>query len=265
MLELPEIETEPYYHQDDCTLFNAESLSLLPQFPADCIDMIFADPPYFLSNGGITCHAGQMVSVNKGEWDKSRGVKEDHDFVLEWLTACKRVLKTEGSIWVSGTSHIIYSVGYAMQKLGFNILNDIVWYKTNAPPNLSCRYFTHSTETILWASKSKNSKHVFNYAMMKEMAGGKQMRNVWEITAPVKSEKVYGKHPTQKPLKLLSRIILASTTEDALILDPFVGSGTTVVAAIAEGRHAIGIDIEKDYLDIAIKRIRGVGVKLPMK
>lgn len=215
-------------------------------------------PPYFLSNGGITCHAGKMVSVNKGKWDKSKGVEEDHKFNLEWLKACQRVLKPNGTIWVSGTTHIIYSIGFAMQELGFKILNDIVWYKRNAPPNLSCRYFTHSTEIVLWAAKNKKSKHYFNYPLMKSINKGKQMRNVWEMPAPRREEKKFGKHPTQKPLELLDRIILSSSKEGDLVLDPFCGSSTTGVAAVSLQRKYVGIDTEDDYLELSRKRLEEV-------
>jgi site-specific DNA-methyltransferase (adenine-specific) len=143
-----------------------------------CFDMIFADPPYFLSNGGITCHAGRMVKVDKGDWDHSRGAEENHNFNREWLRRCQRVLKPNGTIWVTGTHHVIFSVGYAMQQLGFKVLNDIAWEKPNPPPNLSCRYFTHSTETVIWAAKTEKSKHVFNYKAMKAVSG-KQMKTVW--------------------------------------------------------------------------------------
>jgi site-specific DNA-methyltransferase (adenine-specific) len=228
------------------------------KFPEKSVDMIFADPPYFLSNGGITCQAGKMVSVNKGEWDKSKGVEEDHRFHLGWLGACQRVLTDNGTIWVSGTNHVIYSVGYAMHELGFKVLNDIVWYKRNAPPNLSCRYFTHSTETVLWAAKNKRSKHYFNYQLMKQINMGKQMRNVWEISAPGKEEKRFGKHPTQKPLALLERIILASSKKGDLILDPFNGSGTTGIASIGLDRKYIGIDLEKPYLELTKKRYAAI-------
>lgn len=122
-------------------LLKGDCIEILNRARENSVDMIFADPPYFLSNGGITCHSGKMVSVNKGVWDISKGVKENHNFNLQWLKACQRVLKPDGTIWVSGTTHIIYSVGFAMQELGFKILNDIIWYKRNAPPNLSCRYF----------------------------------------------------------------------------------------------------------------------------
>ena len=242
-----------------------DSIKLLKKIDADSIDMIFADPPYFLSNGGITCMSGKMVSVDKGKWDKSNGVEENYRFNLNWLKECRRILKKDGTIWISGTSHIIYSIGYAMQVLGYKILNDIIWYKRNAPPNLSCRYFTHSTEIILWAAKSERSKHYFNYKLMKELNENKQMRsiweiedndpeNVWEISAPGKKEKEFGKHPTQKPEKLLRRIVLASTKEGDIVLDPFNGSGTTGIVANRLKRRYIGIDNEKEYLDLTIKR-----------
>ena len=223
-------------------LLKGDCIEILNKAREASVDMIFADPPYLLSNGGITCHAGKMVSVNKGAWDKSRGVEEDHAFILAWLAACQRVLKPNGVIWVSGTTHIIYSVGFAMQQLGYKILNDIVWYKRNAPPNLSCRYFTHSTEIILWAAKNGKSKHHFDYHLMKKMNQGKQMRNVWEISAPLSEEKRFGKHPTQKPVELLKRILLASTKENDLVLDPFCGSSTTGVAALLLNRKYVGID-----------------------
>jgi DNA modification methylase len=165
-------------------IYQSDCLDLLPQIPESSIDLVFADPPYFLSNGGITCHAGKMVSVNKGAWDKSRGPDANHAFNTAWLAACQRVLKPNGSIWVSGTSHVIHSVGFAMQQLGFKLLNDISWVKPNPPPNLSCRYFTHATETIIWAAKNSKSRHTFNYKLMKEANRGKQMKSVWEIRPP---------------------------------------------------------------------------------
>lgn len=243
-------------------LLKGDCIEILNQAKENSVDMIFADPPYFLSNGGITCHAGKMVSVNKGKWDKSKGVEENHKFILEWLKACQRVLKPNGTIWVSGTTHIIYSVGFAMQELGYKILNDIVWYKRNAPPNLSCRYFTHSTEIVLWAAKNEKSKHHFNYQLMKQMNQGKQMRNVWEISAPPAEEKKFGKHPTQKPVELLKRVLLASTKEGDLVLDPFCGSSTTGVAAVLLNRKYAGIDLEEEYLQLSKKRIEEV-IKKP--
>lgn len=237
-------------------LLQGDCIEILNQAREDSVDMIFADPPYFLSNGGISCKSGKMVSVNKGKWDKSKGVKENHEFNMKWIEACQRVLKPNGTIWVSGTTHVIYSIGFAMQTLGYKILNDIIWYKRNAPPNLSCRYFTHSTETVIWASKGQKSKHYFDYPLMKETNGGKQMRNVWEMSAPAKAEKAFGKHPTQKPLELLKRIILASTKEGDLVLDPFCGSSTTGVAALLLNRKYVGMDMEKEYLSLSKKRLK---------
>jgi site-specific DNA-methyltransferase (adenine-specific) len=242
-------------NEPSITLYNGDCIEILNRFDENTFDMVFADPPYFLSNGGITCHAGKMVSVNKGKWDKSSGVKENHDFTLKWLSACQRVLKPNGTIWVSGTTHIIYSMGFAMQELGFKILNDIIWYKRNAPPNLSCRYFTHSTEIVLWASKNGKSKHYFDYKLMKNINQGKQMRNVWEISAPAAPEKKFGKHPTQKPVELLNRIVLASTKENDLVLDPFCGSSTTGVSAILNKRNYVGVDLEEKYLEVSVKRL----------
>jgi site-specific DNA-methyltransferase (adenine-specific) len=216
-----------------------------------CFDMIFADPPYFLSNGGITCHAGKMVKVDKGDWDKSKGPELNYEFNREWLKRCQRVLKPNGTIWVTGTHHVIFSVGYAMQQLGFKILNDITWEKPNPPPNLSCRYFTHSTETLIWAAKTEKTKHFFNYAAIKAMAGGKQMKTVWRIPAPGKAEKLFGKHPTQKPVALVERCLLAATREGDLVLDPFMGAGTTAVACLRQGRKFVGIELDFRYLWIA--------------
>jgi len=244
-------------------LIYADCLDVLAQMEPESVDMIFADPPYNLSNDGFTCHAGRAVSVNKGDWDRSKGVERDFEFNLEWLRACRRVLKPHGTIWVSGTYHSIYSFGFALQLAGFHILNDICWYKPNASPNLSCRYFTASHETLIWARKSKRGKHTFNYELMKNgtfakdilKVPGKQMRSVWAIGTPRKEEKRYGKHPTQKPEDLLERVILASTNEGDLVLDPFMGSGTTGVAAVRHARKFIGIEKEQQYFDIAKKRL----------
>ncbi|MEI0518552.1 site-specific DNA-methyltransferase [Brachyspira murdochii] len=251
-------------------IIKGDCLEVLDTIEENSIDMIFADPPYNLSNNGITCHAGKMVSVNKGEWDKSLGFEEDTAFHEAWISKCRRVLKDEGTIWISGTNHSIYKCGYILEKLGFYILNDIVWYKPNAAPNLSCKVFTHSHETILWAKKNKNAKHYYNYDLMKNMdfeddklkSKGKQMRSVWSISAPSKSEKIHGKHPTQKPLKLLTRIILASTKENDTILDPFNGSGTTAAACkIIGNRNYIGIEIDENYIELTNKRLNDIDNK----
>jgi len=235
-------------------IYQGDCLEILAAIPEGCVDLIFADPPYFLSNNGITCHAGKMVSVNKGDWDKSRGADANHEFNKTWLAACQRVLKPNGSIWVSGTSHVIHSVGFAMQQLGYKLLNDISWVKPNPPPNLSCRYFTHATETIIWAAKSKTSKHTFDYKLMKEVNRGKQMKSVWEILPPAREEKSFGKHPAQKPVALLERILLASSNEGDLVLDPFAGSGTTLLAAFRLRRRAFGCDLEFESLNLSMRR-----------
>jgi site-specific DNA-methyltransferase (adenine-specific) len=221
----------------------------------ESVDMVFADPPYFLSNGGVTCVGGRMVRVDKGGWDKSQGIVGDHNFNLLWLDQCRRILRPDGTLWVTGTSHNIHSVGYGLQVLGYKILNDIAWYKVNPPPNLACRYFTHATETILWAARSAKSRHTFHYPLMKEQNGGKQMQSLWSIMPPGKSEKKHGKHPTQKPEALLTRIVAASTNPDDLVLDPFCGSATTGVACARLGRRFIGIEREQEYLALAISRL----------
>ena len=271
-MDIPEIITgkveqdiaapKPYYEKPRFKLYQANCLDVLAKLPENSVDMIFADPPYNLSNGGITVHAGRMVSVNKGTWDKSKGFKDDYDFHYKWLEACRRVLKPHGTLWVSGTYHSIYQCGHALQALGYHILNDIAWFKPNASPNLSCRYFTASHETLIWARKEKQAKHTFNYDLMKNghwpedgiKKPGLQMRSVWSMGTPRPVEKKFGKHPTQKPEDLLKRIVLASTNKGELIIDPFTGSSTTGIAAYLHGRKFIGIDTEPKFLELSIKR-----------
>src|SRR5712664_4717126 len=243
---------DPKHH---LPLYQGDCLDILAPIPPSPVDLVFADPPYFLSNGGITCHAGKMVSVHKGDWDKSRGPESNHEFNRAWLAAAQRVLKPNGSIWVSGTAHVIHSVGFAMQQLGFKLLNDISWVKPNPPPNLSCRYFTHATETIIWAAKDKKSRHTFNYKLMKETNRGKQMKSVWDIRPPESWEKRFGKHPTQKPVALLERILLASTNEGDLVLDPFLGGGTTLLTAFRLRRQALGCELAIDSVSLSLRRI----------
>lgn len=237
----------------DFTLLHGDTFQLLPQF-AFHFDMIFADPPYFLSNGGFSVQSGKMVSVNKGDWDKSSGFDADNDFHRRWIKLCREKLKENGTIWISGTYHNIFSVAQALTELGFKILNVITWEKTNPPPNLSCRYFTHSTEFIVWARKNPKVPHYYNYELMKAINGGKQMRDVWPMPAIARWEKSCGKHPTQKPLALLTRIILASTKLNAWVLDPFAGSSTTGIAASLTGRRYLGIEGETAFLDISKNR-----------
>ena len=253
-----------YFKASDFFLFKDNCIDFLKQIPENSIDMIFADPPYNLSNGGFSVHAGKRVSVNKGKWDESKGVENDFAFHTQWLEECRRVLKPNGTLWVSGTYHSIYQCGYALQILGYKILNDIAWFKPNASPNLSGRYFTASHETLIWARKEEKAKHTFNYDLMKNgdypedamKKPNKQMRSVWSIGTPRPDEKQFGKHPTQKPIKLLERIVLAATNKGDVILDPFTGSSTTGMAAKRYGRKFIGIDLEKEYLDLSIKRYK---------
>jgi len=256
---------KPVFKTDDFALYAGDCLKVLSRFPDNYVDMIFADPPYMLSNDGFSCHAGRMVSVNKGKWDKSQGFETDLIFHEAWIKECRRVLKPNGTIWISGTYHSIYQCGFLLQKSNFHILNDIAWFKPNAAPNLSCRFFTASHENLIWARKEKKGKHHFNYPAMKNglfpedkiKKEGTQMRSVWSINTPRPNEKIFGKHPTQKPLDLLKRIVLSSTKENDIILDPFNGGGTTGIATKIVGkRRYIGIDIDPKYVDLTIKRYK---------
>ena len=244
-----------YYEskKKDFVLLQGDCVKLLNKLDFK-FDMIFADPPYFLSNGGISVQSGRMVSVNKGDWDKSNGLEADLKFNYEWIKACREKLAEDGTIWISGTYHNIFQVANVLTELDFKILNVVTWAKTNPPPNLSCKYFTHSTEFIIWARKNKKVSHYYNYELMKKINGDKQMKDVWNMPAIAPWEKSCGKHPTQKPLPLLVRIIQASTKEGAWILDPFAGSSTTGIAANLLGRKYLGIDINDEFLNMSVKR-----------
>lgn len=245
----------PWYSspQEDFRLAHGDLFELLPLFDFK-FDMIFADPPYFLSDGGISFQSGKVVCVDKGAWDTSRAYTDVMQFNYRWLQLCRAKLKENGTIWVSGTYHNIFSVAHCMTTLGYKILNVITWQKSNPPPNISCRYFTHSTEYIIWARKEQSVPHYFNYELMKELNEGKQMTDVWKIPAIGRWEKSAGKHPTQKPLRLLSRIILASTCEGAWVLDPFSGSSTTGIAANLSGRRFAGIEQELPFCQLSRNR-----------
>ncbi|MCM1337281.1 MAG: site-specific DNA-methyltransferase [Candidatus Amulumruptor caecigallinarius] len=245
------------YKSDDraFTLLHGDCFDLLKQFEFK-FNMIFADPPYFLSNGGISYHAGKIVCVDKGDWDKN-GTPETIDaFNCEWLSLCHDKLVDNGSIWISGTHHNIFSVANTLTALGYKILNVITWVKTNPPPNISCRYFTFSTEYLIWARKSHKTPHKFNYRLMKEINHGKQMTDVWRMPSIAPWEKSCGKHPTQKPIPLLTRVILACTDCNDWILDPFAGSSTTGIAANLCGRRYLGIEKEKPFIHLSINRRR---------
>lgn len=263
---LAEVKNKPFFKKNDFVLYLDDSIEFLKQLPENSVDMIFADPPYNLSNGGFTVHSGRRVSVHKGKWDESKGVEEDFAFHHRWIQECWRVLKPQGTLWISGTYHSIYQCGYAVQLLGFKLLNDIAWFKPNAAPNLSGRYFTASHETLIWARKDPKAKHTYNYQVMKNGSWhendfikkeGKQMRSVWAIGTPKPGEKLYGKHPTQKPIALLERIVLSSTNKGDVIIDPFTGSSTTGLVASSLNRKFIGIDMEKEYLELSVKRYKG--------
>lgn len=256
-----QIKQKPFFQNDNSELYLKDTLLFLDKVPEKSIDMIFADPPYFLSSGGITCHSGKMVSVDKGEWDKSDSFKVKHDFNRKWIRLCKRILKDDATIWISGTLHNIYSIGVALEQEGFKIINNITWQKTNPPPNLACKCFTHSTETIIWAKKVEAKKYCFNYEEMKLMNNGKQMKDVWTSSITPPSEKKQGYHPTQKPVFLLDLLIRASTKPGDLILDPFCGSGTTGYVANLLDRKFIGVDNNSDYLEISKKRLEQVRVE----
>ena len=248
-------DAHPFYQSgsEDFTLYYGDCLELLPLLK-EKVDVVFADPPYFLSNGGISVQSGKIVSVNKGEWDKGIPVDEMHAFNMKWIGLCRDILTDNGTIWVSGTYHNIFSVANALTSLGFKILNVITWAKTNPPPNISCRYFTYSTEFIIWARKMAKVPHYYNYELMKHINGDKQMTDVWRLPAIAPWEKTCGKHPTQKPLSLMSRIILASTKQGDKVLDPFCGSGTTGIAANLLERNFVGIEREWEYVEMSQRR-----------
>lgn len=226
------------------------------------VDVVFADPPYFLSGGGSTCKGGKRASVNKGGWDQPKTPEEQLEWTRGWLFRARRILKPTGTIWIFGTMHSVPTTGYALQLEGFRLLNTIAWEKGNPPPNLGCRCFTHSHETIMWASLGPKAKHHFDYDWAKAENGGKQMKDVWRFNAPPASEKTHGKHPTQKPVELVRRCLMASAPEGGLVVDPFAGSGTTGVAALRCNRDLgfVGIEREQEWCDLARRRIEGENV-----
>lgn len=242
-----------YYENKGFRLYQGDSFQLLEKLN-DKIDMIFADPPYFLSKGFTIRSKGRVKCFDKGEWDKERSLSEINDFNMKWLSSCRNILKDNGTIWVSGTYHNIYSVANCMVELGYKILNIIVWNKPDAPLTLSDYHFNFSAEYVIWARKSKEKRHFFNIDLMNQINGGKRMSDVWNIPTTGLWEKTCGKHPTQKPLRLLYRIILSSTQVGDLILDPFAGSCTTGIAANLLGRRFIGCDQSEEFLNLGASR-----------
>lgn len=238
-------------------VLEGDAFEVLRCLPTGCADLVFADAPYFLSNGGETCIAGKRAPVQKGPWDESAGVTADHQFHRRWLQACRRVLKPQGTLWASGTHHAILSIGWAAQAAGWHTLNLVTWYKPSSPPNLGCRQLTHSCEQVLWLAPERHDplEHWFDYAEAKRIGGGKQLRDFWELPSRAgKAETAHGRHPTMKPLALLDRIVRLSAPPDGLVLDPFAGSGTSGAAALALGRRFIGIEIDPGYADLAARR-----------
>ena len=244
-----------YYQSTDenFSLYKGDSLQILSQI-SNQFDMIFADPPYFLSNGGKKIQGRRMVSVNKGEWDKKKSSDDIDKFNQEWINQCKPLLKDNGTIWVCGTYHNIFSVEKCLKNAGFKIINIITWQKSDPTPTWGNLHFNFSSEYIIWAKKTPMANHYFNYELMKQLNGGKLMPDVWKLPTVGLWEKTCGKHPTQKPLRLLYRIILASTKVGEIILDPFAGSSTTGIAANFPGRKFIGIEQDEDFLLLGKKR-----------
>lgn len=245
----------PYFKSND-TNFNlilGDTFEVLNTFDFK-FDVVFADPPYFLSNDGLTIKNGKIASVNKGKWDKSLSYDEVNKFNYKWLKLIRKNMKDDATIWISGTKHNIFSLGQTLNELNYKILNIITWEKTNPPPNFSKKYFNFSTEFIIWAKKSSTSNHYLNSELMKKIDDNKQMKDIWRLPSVSYYEKKFGKHPTQKPLALLSRIVLATSLPNSWILDPFTGSSTTGIAANLYNRRFVGIDNEIEFLELSIKR-----------
>lgn len=244
----------PYFNDNDnFMLYEGECNSVMDSL-TEQVDMIFADPPYFLSNQKKTTAFGKQKIRDKGEWDRVLPWKEINAFNKTWLTRCRNLLKENGTIWVCGTYHNIYSVEQCLIESGFKILNIVVWQKLDPPPTPYGGRLNFSAEYIVWARKNDNVTHCFNYDLLKQLNGGVEMPDVWKFARPGFWERSCGKHPTQKPLRLLYRIIQTCTKEGFTVLDPFAGSCTTGIAANLMGRRFIGIDMNKDYLDYGIRR-----------
>lgn len=236
-------------------LYNADCIEVLKTLKPNSIDLIFADPPYFLSNGGKSIHSGKIVSVNKGEWDEKSKYDNHLQFTKEWMQQSFRMLKYGGSIWISGTVHNIFDVKNYLDEIGFKIINIVVWHKSDPPPLIYKNKLKFSYELIIWAKKA--GKHTFNYQYMFDIEG-EEMQDVWTIPAVQMHEKKFGYHPTQKPEALLERIIKACSNVGDTVLDPFSGSGTTCYVAKKLNRKYIGIEREKEYFNISKRRIESI-------
>jgi site-specific DNA-methyltransferase (adenine-specific) len=236
-------------------VYLADCVDLMKLMPPGSVDVVFADPPYRLSTGGVTVKSGRLAPVHKGAWDRSMGFSDDHQFNVRWLKEACRILKPEGTIWVTGTHHIIFSLGFALQSMGCKVINQITWAKPDPPPNALHTAFTHAHETLLWAKKEYRSRHTFNYDLINSRDPSAQVSSVWRIPSVPRREKRHGYHPTQKPLRLVRRALLASSREGDLVFDPFCGSGTTGVAAKELGRFFVGAEKEGEYAELAGRRI----------
>jgi len=234
-------------HLGDC-------VDVMKKIPNEQIDLVFADPPYFLSNGGLSIHNRKVVSVNKGDWDKKSNCSDIYGFTKSWLSECYRLLKPNGTIWVSGTTHNIFDVQKAMDELGFHLINMVIWHKVDPPPLIYKNKFRFSYEMVIWAGKNKS--HYFDYESMKKEAHD-EMDDVWNMPAVQMNEKTFGYHPTQKPLSLLERIVLSSSKPGDIVLDPFMGSGTTGVASKLLKRRFVGIEKDEKFFNLAERRING--------
>jgi len=248
----------------DNQILVGDCVKIMQGLQDESVDCIFADPPYNLQLGG-DLHRPNNTKVDAvdNDWDQFESLRVYDDFTENWLEAARDCLKPDGSIWVIGSYHNIFRLGYIMQNMGFWILNDIIWNKTNPMPNFRGRRFTNAHETMIWAAKSKDSKYYFNYDAMKSMNEDKQMRSDWSLPLCTGGERLKdaeGKkaHPTQKPESLLYRVLMSSTKPGETVLDPFFGSGTTGAVAKKLGRSFIGIERDKTYAAFARERIESI-------
>tara|TARA_B100001250_G_scaffold260992_1_gene224784 strand:- start:330 stop:1403 length:1074 start_codon:yes stop_codon:yes gene_type:complete len=246
-------------------IINGDSLKELKKIPSETFDLIFADPPYNLQlKNELSRPDRSKVKAVDDKWDKFESFKSYDEFTIDWLTECRRILKKNGAIWIIGSYHNIFRVGYIVQDLGFWILNDVIWNKNNPMPNFRGTRFTNAHETLIWASKNEKSKYTFNYQSLKCLNDDLQMRSTWNLPICSGKERLKSNgvkiHSTQKPESLLHRIILASSNKDDFILDPFLGSGTTSVVSKKLGRNYFGIEKEKNYFDAANKRLKNTKI-----
>lgn len=256
---MPALHELRTFGEPGAVVYLADCVELMCLMPPSCVDCVFADPPYRLSKpGGVTFRNGRVVPVDKGSWDRSLGsFEKDHGWNVRWVRAAKRILKPGGSLWVSGTHHVIFSLGFALQTGGFRVINSVAWEKPDPPPNARRTAFTHAHEWLVWASKQdRGARHTFNYDLVNSPDPGAQVSSVWRIPAVPKREKLHGHHPTQKPLRLVRRALLACTQQGDLVFDPFAGSGTTAVAAKELDRQFVGAELDEGFAGLAERRIR---------